>query len=94
MLLAGRRTHKMKHFYGFEGILWVWIMGSQNVMGSDFGSNISVAQEESSCYAHVNFTYGFQNGGYTFMAISSCLHFFVTPESHVWVGIMHAVAVC
>jgi hypothetical protein len=32
----------MKYFFGFEGVLWVWIMGSQNVMGSDYGSNISV----------------------------------------------------
>ncbi len=33
-------------FYGFGlwevKILWVWIMGSQNVMGLDYGSNISV----------------------------------------------------
>jgi hypothetical protein len=26
---------------GLRGVLWVWIMGSQNVMGSDYGSNIS-----------------------------------------------------
>jgi hypothetical protein len=28
-------------FYGFEGLLWVSIMGSQNSMSSDYGSNIS-----------------------------------------------------
>jgi hypothetical protein len=42
MLLAGRRTHKNKGFFlGLRGFLWVQIMGSQNVMGSDYGSNIS-----------------------------------------------------
>jgi hypothetical protein len=24
-----------------RGLLWVWIMGSQSVMGLDYGSNIS-----------------------------------------------------
>jgi hypothetical protein len=43
MLLAGRHTHKNRAFYGFEGVLWVWIMGSQNVMCSFYGSNISVS---------------------------------------------------
>ncbi len=41
MLLAGRRTHKNKAFFmDSRGVLWVRIMGSQNVMGSDYGSNI------------------------------------------------------
>jgi hypothetical protein len=30
-------------FYGFEGVIMGSIMGSQNIMGSDFGSNISEA---------------------------------------------------
>jgi hypothetical protein len=43
MLFAGRRTHNnIEVFYGFEGGLMGSIMGSQNIMGSDFGSNISV----------------------------------------------------
>ncbi len=42
MLLAGRRTHKKSFFMGSRGFLWVRIMGSQNVMGSDYGSNIRV----------------------------------------------------
>ncbi len=29
-------------FYGFEGVIMSSIMGSQNIMGSDYGSNISV----------------------------------------------------
>ncbi len=42
MLLAERRTHKNKAlFMGLRGVLWVRIMGSQNVMGLDYGSNIS-----------------------------------------------------
>ncbi len=42
MLLAGRQTHNNKAcFNGFEGIFMGLIMGSQNVMGSDYGSNIS-----------------------------------------------------
>jgi hypothetical protein len=42
MLLAGRQTHKNKAFFmGSRGFLWGWIMGSQNIMGSDYGSNIS-----------------------------------------------------
>jgi hypothetical protein len=28
-------------FYGFEGVIMGSIMGSQNIMGSDYGSNIS-----------------------------------------------------
>jgi hypothetical protein len=42
MLHAGRRTHKNKAFFmGSREFLWVQIMGSQNVMGLDYGSNIS-----------------------------------------------------
>jgi hypothetical protein len=42
MLLAGRRTHNNRAlFYGFEGVFRGFIMGSQNIMGSDYGSNIS-----------------------------------------------------
>jgi hypothetical protein len=41
--LLGDKPIKIKHFFmGSRGFLWVWIMGSQNVMGSDYGSNISV----------------------------------------------------
>jgi hypothetical protein len=29
-------------FYGFKGVIMGLIMGSQNIMGSDYGSNISV----------------------------------------------------
>jgi hypothetical protein len=43
MLLAGRPTHNnIELFYGFEGVFMGSIMGSQNIMGSDYGSNISV----------------------------------------------------
>jgi hypothetical protein len=42
MLLAGRRIHKnIASFMHLRGFLWVWIMGSQNVMGLDCGSKIS-----------------------------------------------------
>jgi hypothetical protein len=43
MLLAAKQTHKNKAFFmALRGFLWVRIMGiSQNVMGSDYGSNIS-----------------------------------------------------
>jgi hypothetical protein len=30
-------------FYGFEGVIMGSIMGSQNIMGSDYGDNISVS---------------------------------------------------
>ncbi len=48
-LLAGRRTHKNKAFLkGSRGFLWVQIMGSQNVMGSDYGSyNSGVLNRDS-----------------------------------------------
>jgi hypothetical protein len=43
MSLAGRPTHNNRaFFYGFEGVFMGLIMGSQNIMGSDYGSNISV----------------------------------------------------
>ncbi len=29
-------------FYEFEGVIMGLIMGSQNILGSDYGSNISV----------------------------------------------------
>jgi hypothetical protein len=50
MSLAGEFPHKIKavYFAGCEGFLWVWIMGSQNVMGSGFGSNIR-EYEYSNC---------------------------------------------
>jgi hypothetical protein len=28
-------------FYGFEGVIMGLIMGSQNIMGSDYGSSVS-----------------------------------------------------
>jgi hypothetical protein len=45
MFLAGRQTNKNKavFFMGSRGVLRVRIMGSQNVMGLDYGSNISDA---------------------------------------------------
>jgi hypothetical protein len=43
MLLAGRQTNNNRaFFYGFEGVFMGLIMGSQNNMGLDYGSNISV----------------------------------------------------
>ncbi len=43
MLHYGGRTHDNRVvFYGFEGVIMGSIMGSQNIMGSDYGSNISV----------------------------------------------------
>ncbi len=42
MFLAGEFPHKIKAvFAGFEGFLWVQIMGRRNVMGLGYGSNIS-----------------------------------------------------
>jgi hypothetical protein len=42
MLLAGRRTHNnIELLYGFEGVFMGLIMGSQNIMGSEYGRNIS-----------------------------------------------------
>jgi hypothetical protein len=42
MFLAGRQTHNnIELFYGFEGVFMGSIMGSQNIMGSDYGGNIS-----------------------------------------------------
>jgi hypothetical protein len=42
MLLAGTGTHNnIELFYGFEGVFMGLIMGSQNIMGSDYGRNIS-----------------------------------------------------
>jgi hypothetical protein len=42
MLLSGRHAHKNRSFFmGLRGFSWVWIMGSQNVMGLFYGSNIS-----------------------------------------------------
>ncbi len=33
---------KINHFYmGSRGFLSIWIMGSQNIMGLDYGSNSS-----------------------------------------------------
>jgi hypothetical protein len=32
---------------GLRGVLWVWMMGSQNIMGSDYGSNIIVKERNS-----------------------------------------------
>jgi hypothetical protein len=43
MLLSGRGTHNNRAlFYGFEGVIMGLIKGSQNIMGLDYGSNISV----------------------------------------------------
>jgi hypothetical protein len=44
MFLAREFSHKIEAvFAGFEGILWVWIMGSWNVMSLGYGSNVSVS---------------------------------------------------
>jgi hypothetical protein len=46
-LLAGYSIpHKIEAIFllGSRGFLWVWIMGSQTVIGSGYGSNISVEQ--------------------------------------------------
>jgi hypothetical protein len=44
MLHYGRRTQNNRAvFYGFEGVILGSIMGSQNIMGSDYESNISDA---------------------------------------------------
>ncbi len=39
---------------GSRGFLWVWVMGSQNVMGSDYGSNISVTLSENPIIIYTN----------------------------------------
>jgi hypothetical protein len=55
MLLAGRQTHNnIELFYGFEGVFMGLIMGSQNIMGSDYGSNISDAFALVSLYEFCN----------------------------------------
>jgi hypothetical protein len=40
-------------FFGFEGVIMGLIMGSQNIMGSDYGSNISVLMPQIE-YREVN----------------------------------------
>ncbi len=39
--MLGNEPIIIEHFYGFEGVFVGLIMGSQNIMGSDYGSNIS-----------------------------------------------------
>jgi hypothetical protein len=41
MLLAGDEPIIIELFYGLQGVFMGLIMGSQNIMGSDYGSNIS-----------------------------------------------------
>jgi hypothetical protein len=42
ILFAGRRTHNNRAFFnGFNEVFMGLIMGSQSIMGSDYGSNIS-----------------------------------------------------
>ncbi len=43
MSLAGESSHKIEAVFllGPRGFLWVWIMGSQNVVGLGYGSNTS-----------------------------------------------------
>jgi hypothetical protein len=42
MLLAGRGTHNNRAFFiGSRGFLWVRLWEVKNIMGSDYGSNIS-----------------------------------------------------
>ncbi len=36
-------------FNGFEGVIMGWIMGSQKIMGSDYGSNINDVTELFCC---------------------------------------------
>jgi hypothetical protein len=46
MFLAGESSHKIEAVFAeFKGFLWVWIMGSQNVMGLGYGSNTSATAE-------------------------------------------------
>jgi hypothetical protein len=49
MLHYGRRTHNNRavFFNGFEGVIRGLIMGSLNIMGSDYGSNISETVTET-----------------------------------------------
>jgi hypothetical protein len=43
MFFAAEFPIRLKLFFpGFKEVLWVWIMGSQKVMGSDYG--------KSNCY--------------------------------------------
>jgi hypothetical protein len=46
MFFAGEFPHKIEAVFllGLRGFLWVRIMGSQNVLGSGYGSNISVVK--------------------------------------------------
>ncbi len=49
MLLAGRRTHNNRAFFvGSRRVFTGLIMGSQNIMGSDHGSNISIDNSQVS----------------------------------------------
>jgi hypothetical protein len=55
MLLAGDEPIIIElFFHGFEGVMMGLIMGSQNIMGSDYGSNISAAnnsfKHDFKCY--------------------------------------------
>ncbi len=54
MFLAGRRTHNNRAFFhGFEGVFMGLIMGSQNIMGSDYESNILV--KVNTCFLFFRF---------------------------------------
>ncbi len=52
MLHYGRRTHNNRavFFYGLEGVIMGSIMGSQNIIGSDYRGNISVVLLFLLCY--------------------------------------------
>jgi hypothetical protein len=41
MFPAGEFSHKAVFLLRLSGFLWVWIMGSRNVMGLGYGKNTS-----------------------------------------------------
>jgi hypothetical protein len=47
MLLAGSQTHNNTAFLWVRVVFMGSIMGSQNIMGSDYGSNISANNGQS-----------------------------------------------
>jgi hypothetical protein len=44
--LLGDEPIIIELFYGFEGVIMGSIMWSQNIMGSDYGSNISICKRK------------------------------------------------
>jgi hypothetical protein len=53
MFFAGKFPHKIEAVFCWVqgGFLWVWIMGSRNVMGLGYGSNNSAYPGTKLCFS-------------------------------------------